>query len=769
MTVIQLPPVAILTLGPLQIRKGGEELVGYSQQRKLCGLLIYLADQRHVRRDVLSRMFWPDREPERAKRTLSQLVYEARRALGDDVLDSVGDEIAATDQLTCDTVDFETAVNANDPAGLALYRGSFLADYSLPDSNAIETWVDGRRAALARAHRKLRRSGLQLLIDAGDLDGALAMAQEWVQLDPFEDEAHHRVIELSNLTGARSSAIIHFEEYARRLKEELNVEPLDETTALVDRIRNEPTTTSVRETPGRRRTVEGIANNGRPLPHLSRSRRNLRLLAGVAVLVLIAVGVWLTGAKLLGPGLDHSVAVLPFENLTGDPKDEPFSDGMTEELINSLMQINNLRVAGRTGSFRFKNRAVTYKQIGDSLNVATIVEGSVRRSGRRIRVTARLINASTGYQLWSRGYDVEFKAIIAVQDEIARAITDALRVRLTGKEEARLTSAKPVNEAAYNYYLVGRYHLNRRTPNSVPKSIAYFDSAIAMDSNYAPAYSGLADAYVSMLGTVSFSTSTTLPRARAAARKAIALDPSLPEAHTSLGRVYAQEWNWAAAENEFKQAIAYSPNYPLAHFAYGILFANFGLYRQSVAQFEAANLLDPLQPTIHNSFAAMLVAARDYPRAIQESRRCLDLEPDLDACHHNLANGFEGLGVLDSALTHLNMAFEEAAENKKKLYLIRIAMLYAKMNRRSEATALLKDIETPTVSTDFRGALGAAYITLGDTARGLTLLEGAIADHQYTSPLQLGFAYWDPVRKSPRFAAVLKKLGLSQLAHVPMR
>src|SRR5437870_4165629 len=305
---------------------------------------------------------------------------------------------------------------------------------------------------------------------------------------------------------------------------------------------------------------------------VSPPRRRLAVLLGLPVLALAAAGVlhWRARASA-GFSALPSVAVLPFANLSGDTATDYFSDGMTEELINALVQVQGLRVPARTSAFAFKGKTADIGEVGRRLNVANVVEGSVRREGTTVRITAQLITVSNGYHVWSRTYDRDLRGVLAVQEEIARAIAGALEVKLRQADVAALARRYPENVEAYDLYLRGRYFWYRRTADGMRKAIEYYQRAIALDSGYALAYRGLADAYV-LGGQFGYlPRREAYPKAKAAALKAVALDSGLAEGFVSLARVRQNyDWDWPGAQQAFRRAIELNPRYGLAHSWYGL-------------------------------------------------------------------------------------------------------------------------------------------------------------------------------------------------------
>ncbi|MDQ3881513.1 MAG: protein kinase, partial [Chloroflexota bacterium] len=347
-----------------------------------------------------------------------------------------------------------------------------------------------------------------------------------------------------------------------------------------------------------------------------------------------------------GEGTDSrgkSVAVLPFVNLSPERENEYFADGMTEELIGALSKVQGLRVPARTSVFALKGKDLDARAIGDTLKVATVLEGSVRRSGGRLRVGAQLVSAKDNGVLWSETYDRDLADVFQVQDELARAIVGALRLqlKLTNRADTALVEAPTEDLEAYNLYLQGRYVWNRRTYESLLKAARYFERAVERDSTYAQAYAGLADAYVLLPAYGPARPKEAFSKARRAAERALALDSTLAEAHTSLAySLELADYDWAGAEAAFRRAIALNPNYATAHHWYAEYLSIVGRHQEALAEFERARALDPLSRIISADRGLALARAGRYDDAIRELRATLELDPNFFVTHVFLCSAY---------------------------------------------------------------------------------------------------------------------------------
>jgi len=458
-----------------------------------------------------------------------------------------------------------------------------------------------------------------------------------------------------------------------------------------------------------------------------------------------------------------SVAVLPFVNLSADRENEYFSDGMTEELINALSRVEGLRVAARTSSFAFKGKNEAVGEIGRTLRVASVLEGSVRRAGDRLRVTAQLVDATSGYHLWSDEYDRQLKDVFAVQDEISRAIVVALRLklRLGGRTDSALVSAPTADLAAHDLYLKGRFLWNQRTYESLLTAVRYFEQAIQRDSTYAEAYAGLADTYVVLPFWGPVRPVETYSKARAAARRALALDSTLAGAHAALAYAAMNgDYDWAGAEREFQKAITLNPNYATVHQWYADYLVIMGRPGEAIAENARARALDPLS-RINGATAAVNLLYTGHPDdALREVRGTLELDPGFANAYETLCRVHlqrrepreavaaceraAALSGRDQGLGALALAYAAAAESTKA----------AAVRRELEARAR-REYVAPT-------KLAQASLALGDTTAAVTWLERAAdARDPWLIVDVLPDPLWDPLRADPRFARLRARLGLA--------
>jgi len=481
----------------------------------------------------------------------------------------------------------------------------------------------------------------------------------------------------------------------------------------------------------------------------------------VAVLATAGV-VWGVHSAASAKPAIRSIAVLPLESLSSDQSQDYFADGMTDELITELGRISALRVISRTSVMAYKHTRKPLRDIARELNVDAVVEGTVLRSGDVVRITAQLIDGTSDTHLWSDSYQGELRNTLTLQSNVATAIAQQIRVNLNSDERAALHRAAVVNPAAYESYLKGRYFWNKRTANGLQTALAYFDQAIEQDPAYARAYSGLADTYA-LLGDWQYAVMTpkeALPKAKDAAMKAIALDPTLGEGHNSLAFCLdGFDWNFTEAGKEFERAIALNPGYATAHHWYAWHLALVRRYDEALVEMRKAQNLDPLSLVINADLAELLGLAHAYDEAIQQSRRTLELDPGFALAHNHLGQAYLQKQMINEAIAELQKAV--ALSGGGATCIANLARAYVAAGRRSDAMALLVDLRKRSSPLHtYASEVAVIYTALGDLDQAMTWLERGASDR--FNPGVLLRPGLDPLRGDARFADLLRRVGLSQ-------
>jgi TolB-like protein/DNA-binding winged helix-turn-helix (wHTH) protein/Flp pilus assembly protein TadD len=456
----------------------------------------------------------------------------------------------------------------------------------------------------------------------------------------------------------------------------------------------------------------------------------------------------------------RSLAVLPLESLSNDASQDFFADGMTDELISDLGQIRELRVISRTSVMAYKHTRKPLPQIARELRVDAVVEGTVLRSGDQVRITAQLIEASADKHLWSQSYEGELRDALALQNKVARAIADQIRISLNPQEQAALKSAKVVNPEAYVSYLKGRYFWNKRTGDSLKVALAYFSQAIEEDPKYARAYSGLADTYA-LLGDWQYAVMTpkeALPKAKAAAIKALELDSTLGEAHNSLAFCLdGFDWDFESAGKEFLRAIELNPGYATAHHWYAWHLALLHRYEEAIAEMKKAENLDPLSLVINADLAELLVLAGSYDESIQQSRKTIEMDPNFGLAHNHLAQAYLKKQMNNEAVAELQRAVELSGSSPTCI--ANLARAYVASGKRIQAEKLLSDLKKRSnLSHSFASEIAVIYVALGDTDQAITWLKKGYEER--FNPGVLLRPGLDPIRSDPRFEDLMSRIGL---------
>ena len=705
-------------LGALDLRRmTGDAFQAVRLQPKRLALLAYLslaAPSGFCRRDTLLALFWPESDEEHARNALNQAVHEIRRALGKEVLLSHGAEGLglSSEVFWCDAVAFEQALERGAYAdALDLYRGRLLDGVHVGEALDFEHWLETERERILRRACEAANRLAEQEESQGNTVGAARWLRRLLDLEPDHETALRRLLTLLDQAGDRAGALRAYQTVARRLQQELDLAPSQETQTLVARIRD--------AAPGPAIPLDEV----RP-----------------------------------------SIAVLPFENLSADPEQAYFCDGITEEIINVLSCLHGLRIAARTSVFAFKHQHADIREIGQKLNVETVLEGSVRKAGRRLRITAQFINVADGYPLWSQRYDRQLEDVFAIQDEIARAIADKLKVELLGEHRNELVQQPTEHLEAYTLYLKGLFYLNKRTPAALQSACTYFQRAIDVDMAYADAYAALAFCYALGGWFVYdvFPPGKAYPLARTAIEKALSLNDRLPEAYVTLAVVrIAFEGRWSEGEQAIQKALALNPNSAHANGQHASYLMLSGRFEEALAAARRAEALDPLAliPKVFIGLCSLL--ARRYEEAVVQFEQTLDMEPRFFLAHLFLGDVYRFMSRFEEAGASYHNVLDLLG--RQPIVLGRLGALYATWNRRTEALQIVSELQALSAQRHVLPTIIAGiYIALKDYDEMFVWLEKAcdVKDTQL-SMLKVWPAY-DPVRSDTRFQILLEKVGLAE-------
>ena len=492
---------------------------------------------------------------------------------------------------------------------------------------------------------------------------------------------------------------------------------------------------------------------------LKRRRRGLIIAAATLVLAIVGL-IYLLNFHPSSKAIDF-IAVLPLVNANDDQETEYLADGITESLINSLSQVMQLRVVARTTAFRYKGKEIDPRQVGRELGVRAVLTGKLRQRGDSLDIQVELVETRAGSQVWGEHYDKKLSELLAVRQELAREITQKLRLRLSGEDEKQLTKGDAANTEAYEFYLKGRYLWNRRTAEGLRRAVEQFQHAIDKDPNYALAYDGLADCYLMMQLFADAPQSEVLPKAKEAALHALRIDDSLAETHASLAWIYLTSWQWRDAEEEFRRGIQLNPNYPIVHLWYSIELSIMGRLDDAMREVKRAQELDPIFPAVVANVARTYILRGDLDAAIALCNSSIELDPNSFRTRLILALAYQMQARYPEAIAEAQKGVE-LSEIRSSFALGALGYCYAVAGRRSEAIEILRELEKKYAEGESTGAyLAWVYAGLGDKDQAFAWLEKDFQDR--SGPLAInitGYPVLDTLRGDVRYAELLHRMGL---------
>jgi TolB-like protein/DNA-binding SARP family transcriptional activator/Flp pilus assembly protein TadD len=725
-------------------------------------------------RDSLLTLFWPDASPERARHSLEQLLYGIRTSVGNDAFLGVNPVSLNPEVIRSDVMEFGRALAEDrfDDA-VAEYRGPFLHGFVLSDALEFEQWADVERARLATAYAR----ALESLAVAAERRSDTRAAVEWWEKraahDPYDSRVAQCFMRALDASGNRARAIQHAATHERLLRQELGVQAASEVSALAERMRADPRAASSAiapdiavtasaegaAPPGSRADVEAVRSPASaPRLHQPESLGDLRRrrVRGISLaLIAAAVIAWLAWAFWpAAPAPERSIAVLPFLDMSPRGDNEYFSDGITEEIITQLSTVPTLKVISRTSAMRYKRSTKSLEQIAGELGVANVLEGSVRREGDTIRITAQLIDAGSDHHLWSRSYDRNAANVIGVQDEIAREVSRALEVELGGARGA-LARRGTRDPQAYEFYRRGRYLWNKRTREAHEQAIAYYRRAIERDSGYADAYAGLADAY---LTAYQFNVSTVpdsevYTRIKWAAERALALDDRSADAHASFAVALWWQRDWPGAERELRRSIELNPGYATARSWYALLLSGMGRLDEAVQQSRHSSELDPFAVVVLDNAAWIRFLTRDYDGAIGLYSKSREINDSWAPGYAALSLVYAQKGM-DEAATRAASKAVELGGRQVSAFEANLAYVHARAGRRAEAERFLKRAKTD----PWEGFnIARAHVALGEPDSAFAWLERS--SWKWPHRAARADPTLDPLRSDPRFTRLSVRVG----------
>lgn len=720
-------PLSIFLLGPFRVSVTGRpvaEAQWARPQGKLLLKLLALEPRHQLHRQQIMDAIWPDLDETSAAANLHKIIHMARRALEPGLKSAADSRFIQTrdqsvqlpsDGLWVDVEEFESASirafrsgKAPDcEAALSLYGGDLLSEDLYAD------WCARRRDQLRASYHELLMKLGALCLNSGGHSGAIEQFEKLVASEPSNEEAHRELMRLYVLTGRRSEALRQYQRCSDAVRRELDTEPEESTLELYRKI---------------------LSKEIRALPQKDY-------------------------AGGMHAPLD-TIAVLPFHNDTGDSSLAYLSSGIAEGLIKNLSRLTKLRVLAYSTVARYKGRDLNPRKLGRVLGARALATGRVAQLHDALTVTAELVDTSDGSVLWGEQYKSRQKNVLAIQEEMARAISAQLKLQFTVDERRQMAKQHTTDPEAYTLYLKGRFHWNKRTGEGFRKAIEYFQNAIRKDASYALAYSGLADCYslVSLYSVMP--PKQAMPKAKDAARKALKIDSSLAEAHTSLALIHLYyDWDWKAAEHEFQQAIALNPNYATAHHWYHEHLTAMGRFEEQMAEILHAEELDPLSLIINTDVGWGLYFARKYGQAIEQLRRTLELDSNFAVAHLMLGLAHAQENRLDEAQASIQRSLELLRDDPLTLAIGALGYVHAVSGRKTEARAVIKrlsELKQLRYASEYCQAMVLAG--LGENAAAIKCLERAFIE-RYDRLIYLKVEpIFDVLRNEPAFRSLLRRM-----------
>lgn len=703
--------IRVQLLGGASLRSGDAAIGGPPAQRHRIALLALVASSwpQPLSRDRAMALLWPERDTSSARRLLNLSVHVLRSALGDRAITSAGDGLLLDPgRISCDLHALRTAIAADDPDRIArLYAGPLLDGFHLEESTEFGYWLDEHRAELAHAFVGALLAVAERQEREGDVHGRVGTCRKLVAADPHSAAHALALMRALDAAGDRAGARQHALEYANRVRADLEVEPDPSIAALAERLRAAPVRQSL------------PASDEPSVP---------------------------------------TVAVLPFRNLSTDPENACFADGITEDVIAQLSKIQSLQVISRTSANRFKKRERPLRDIGAALGATAILDGSVRRANARVRIVVQLIALEPERTLWTETFDRQITDIFAIQTEVALRITSALEAELTAEERTRVHRRLTLDVLAYQLFLQGRQLLTPYTVPAMLGAIRLFERAIARDPGFALAHASIGMVTLELAEAGTVAPDAAYARARSAIDSALQLDPELGAAYGTLGMLRAvREFDWEGAEAAFRRALELSPGSADGYDLYGRFLAGVARFDEAIAMLQRASELDPLTHRI--DLATTLLRAGRLEEGIARAEEASEVNPG-DRASATLGWAYFLAGRHDAGLAELERAVATSPENP--MWLGQLGEAYGLAGKPKRARAVLRELESQARSR-WVSPYYFAYVQvgLGEADRAMDLLESAV--EQRTGPVYSikGSFLFTPLREQPRFRALLQRMRLA--------
>jgi TolB-like protein/Tfp pilus assembly protein PilF len=704
--------ITVQLLGGATLRSGDMPITGPPAQRHRIALLtlVVAAWPQPLARDRAMALLWPERDTANARRLLNLAVHVLRGALGEGSIASAGDSLLFNpSQLRCDLHEIRMAMGASDlETVVRAYTGPLLDGFHLDDSIDFEYWLEERRRELDHAYVAALRTLAERQEREGDVYGRIDSCRQLVVADPHSSVYALGLMHALDAAGDWIGAIQHAAEHAQRRRADLELGPDPEVEALAERLRTAP--------PKRRVATSDASRDG-----------------------------------------SASIAVLPFRNLSTDPENACFADGITEDVIANLSKIRALRVISRASMMHFKEERPALRELGTTLGASVVLSGSVRRSGDRVRIVAQLTDAETDRHLWSETYDRRMEDIFTIQSEVALQIASALETELSPAEHTRVRRKPTHDLQAYQLFLQGRQLLGSYTTDAMVGSLAFFARAIARDPDFAMAHAMLATVHAQLAEMGVFDPGSAYARAAEAVEQALRIDPDLDTAHCALGFLKAvREYDWVGAEREFERALELNPSSADTYDLFGRVCAGIAQYDRAIVLLERASELDPLAHRI--DITTTLLRAGRIDEAIERAEEALEVESHertratLGWAYFLKGRHADGLAELERAVAMAPAALMWLAQ------LGEAHALAGNTTRAREILRMLEDASRELYVPPYYFAY--VYAGLGEAGRAMDCLERAVAEHAGPAYSIKGSFLLAPLREHPRFRALLRQMHL---------
>ena len=709
--------ITVQLLGGASLRSGDDPLGGPPTQRHRIALLtlIIASWPQPLSRDRAMALLWPERDLASSRRLLNLAVHVLRATLGECALASTGDGLLLNpSHVSCDLVELRGAIRANDFERIVkLYAGPLLDGFHLDESTEFAYWLDDRRSELTHAYVGALLALVERQEQVGDVHDRVGTCRRLVAVDPHSSVYAQALMRALDAAGDRTGARQHASDHAQRLRTDLDLAPDPDVVALAQQLAKAPM-------------------RRQPSPNA------------------------------IGSARSPSVAVLPFLNLSADPSNEYFADGITEDVIAHLSKMRALKVISRASVLPFKLRQSSPKEIGATLGATALLDGSVRYAGDRVRIVAKFIDAASDQHLWAETYDRQVDDIFSIQTDVALQIATALQAELSRDEQLRVHREPTKDVRAYQLFLQGRQWLTRYTPESLARAIEYFDRAIARDPTFALAFAMLSLAHIERAEQGTVAPDVSYCRAEEAVTKALSLDPELSAAHCTAGHLKTvSRFDWAGAEKDFKRALELSPSNADALDLYGRLCAALGRYDEAIAMVQRAQELDPMAHRI--DVATTLLRAGRYDEGLRRAEEALELDPRYDRARATLGWAYFFCGRKVDGVAELERAVADSQGNT--MWLGQLAQAYAMTGMAAKARAILAALEERAKHA-YVSPYHFAYVYtgLGDADSAMDWLERAVMVHGGPAYGIKSSFLLTSLHAHPRFVALLRKMKLEESA-----